>query len=134
MFFLTRWKEKDVLCEFTVFIILDKESNSTNTFLRQAPSLAHPRLPVKQFALRAGGWNGRPDRFAVIAQRVAPARVPRGVLPQTSLHLGLEPCLVDAAGGGRYPVSVDLIIDISSEGVVLVPGGKGIAEISSLCG
>lgn len=111
-----------------------RNENSTNTFLWQASSLAHPRPPVKQFALRAGGRNCGPDHITVITQRVAPAWVPGGVLPQTSLHLGLESRLVNAAGGGQYPVSIDLIIDISSEGAVLIPGGEGIAKISGLCG
>lgn len=105
------------------------------TFLWETSSLSQSGLSVQQLALGAGGCHcGSPDYVPVIAERVPPARVPGGVLPQPPLGLCLETRFVDAVAGRGQPVAIYLIVDVFvGSSVVLVSRCKGITQILCLC-
>lgn len=109
------------------------------TFLWQTSALAQSGLSVQQLALRAcGRHRGSPDHFAIVTERVPPAGVPGGVLPQPPLGLRLETRFVDAVARRGQPVAIDLIVDVfvgdnRSSVVVFVPRRKGVAQVLRLC-
>lgn len=89
-----------------------RPSSAPRTFLGKAPPFAQARSAVQHFAFGAGGGG-----VSVLAQRVAPARVPGRVLAQASLGLGLEPGLVHRPHRSGNPVPVDLVVGFGARAV-----------------
>lgn len=108
------------------------------TFLWEASALPEPGLSVQQLALGTCGchWSS-PNHISIIAERVPPARIPGGVLPQPPLGLGLQTCLMDAVARGRHPVAIDLVVNIfirdNETSIVFLPRHKRVTQVSNLC-